>query len=75
VGSRVKAVCTLTEALGSEILVYFALDSRNDGASAKAPRVVARVSPRTEIREGDRMELVADTHRLYFSDPDTGAAV
>jgi len=73
--SRLTATCTLTEVLGSEVLVYFAIDPRREGMTAAAPRFVARVSPRTGIREGGRMELVADTGRLYFFDPDTGAAV
>ena len=73
--SRITATCTLTEALGSEVLVYFPVDARREGETVVAPRLVARVSPRTNIREGARMELVADTRRLHFFDQDTGAAV
>ena len=65
----------MTEALGSEVLVYFPVDARREGETVAAPRLVARVSPRTEICEGGRMELVADTDRLHFFDPDTGAAL
>jgi multiple sugar transport system ATP-binding protein len=72
---RITATCTLTEALGSEVLVYFAVDASKDTETVSAPRLVARVSPRTNIREGARMELVADTRRLHFFDPDTGAAL
>ena len=36
-----------------------------------APRLVTRVSPRTDILEGSRMGLVADSGRLYFFDPDS----
>jgi multiple sugar transport system ATP-binding protein len=73
--THIKAVCTLTEALGSEVLVYFAVDSRDEGPPSQSPRIVARVTPRTAIREGDRMELAADIKRLYFFDPESGAAV
>jgi multiple sugar transport system ATP-binding protein len=73
--SRISAICTLTEALGSEVLVYFPVDARKEEDTVAAPRLVARVSPRTEIREGAQMELVADTRRLHFFDPDTGAAL
>jgi multiple sugar transport system ATP-binding protein len=73
--SRIAATCLLTEALGSEVLVYFAVDSREEGESVQSDRIVARVSPRTAIREGDRMELAADTQRLHFFDPDSGGAL
>ncbi len=37
--------------------------------------VIARLNPRTHVQQGDRMELVVDTTRLHFFDPDNGAAV
>jgi multiple sugar transport system ATP-binding protein len=37
--------------------------------------MVARVSPRTEIREAGRARLAVDTARLHYFDPDTGAAL
>jgi multiple sugar transport system ATP-binding protein len=75
--SRLSGICTMTEALGSEVLVYFPVDESGEGdtLAAAAPRLVARVSPRTQIHEGDHIELVVDTNRLYFFDPDTGAAL
>jgi multiple sugar transport system ATP-binding protein len=45
-----------------------------DDADGRA-RIVARVSPRTEIREGHQIELAVDTDRLYFFDPETREAV
>jgi multiple sugar transport system ATP-binding protein len=38
-------------------------------------RLVARVDPRTSIREGSPVELVVDTARLYFFDPETRIAL
>jgi multiple sugar transport system ATP-binding protein len=38
-------------------------------------RLVARVSPRSRIAMGKETELVVDTRRLYFFDPETGEAV
>jgi multiple sugar transport system ATP-binding protein len=74
--NRIQATTTMTEALGSEVLVYFDAEPRTDGTVIRREsHFVARVSPRTQIREGDRMELVADTARLHFFDPDTGAAL
>jgi multiple sugar transport system ATP-binding protein len=43
--------------------------------SEPSARLVARVSPKTRISEGSRIELAVDTSRLYFFDPETGAAV
>jgi multiple sugar transport system ATP-binding protein len=53
--------------------VYFGEPKTAD--SEPSSRLVARVSPRTRISEGDRIELAVDTSRLYFFDPETGAAV
>jgi multiple sugar transport system ATP-binding protein len=52
--------------VGSDADVSFADDE--DGART---RLVARVSPRTRIREGTDAELAVDTSRLYFFDPET----
>jgi multiple sugar transport system ATP-binding protein len=38
-------------------------------------RLCARVSPRTRIAIGGTAELTVDTSRLYFFDPQTGAAI
>jgi multiple sugar transport system ATP-binding protein len=40
-----------------------------------ASRLVARVSPKTRIREGSEVELAVDTSRLYFFDPKTREAI
>jgi multiple sugar transport system ATP-binding protein len=37
--------------------------------------LLARLNPRTKVRTGDSIELVVDTHRLHFFDPDTGAGI
>jgi multiple sugar transport system ATP-binding protein len=37
--------------------------------------VIARLNPRTNVQKGDRIELVVDTARLHFFDPDDGAGV
>jgi multiple sugar transport system ATP-binding protein len=49
----------------------------DDGDSDRAghTRLVARVSPRSRIAEGQEVELAVDTRRLYFFDPSTGEAV
>jgi multiple sugar transport system ATP-binding protein len=37
--------------------------------------VIARLNPRTRVQKGDRMELVVDTTRLHFFDPDDASAI
>jgi multiple sugar transport system ATP-binding protein len=58
---------------GADAEVY--LGEAKTADSEPSSRLVARVSPRTRISEGDRIELAVDISRLYFFDPETGAAV
>ncbi len=37
--------------------------------------MLARLNPRTQVRTGDPIELVVDTHRLHFFDPDDGSGI
>jgi multiple sugar transport system ATP-binding protein len=37
--------------------------------------VVARLNPRTRVQKGERIELVVDTARLHFFDPDDGSGI
>jgi multiple sugar transport system ATP-binding protein len=74
----ITTVCTLREALGSEVLLHFAavrptgpVGSFEDASAA----FVARVHPETTAREDSRVRLVVDTRRLHFFDPETGLAV
>jgi multiple sugar transport system ATP-binding protein len=86
---RIKTTADLTEPLGSEVLVHFAVSAAGVVAEAVAAeglegdptveegktRMVARVSPRTRIAEGSQIELAVDTSRLYFFDPETGDSI
>ena len=47
----------------------------NGDAAEVVTRVVARVSPRTRIAVGSKIELTVDTSRLYFFDPETRNAI
>jgi multiple sugar transport system ATP-binding protein len=58
---------------GADADVY--LGEAKTADSEPSSRLVARVSPKTRISEGDRIELAVDSSRLYFFDPETGAAV
>jgi multiple sugar transport system ATP-binding protein len=37
--------------------------------------VLARLNPRTTVRKGDAIELVVDTRRLHFFDPETDSGI
>jgi multiple sugar transport system ATP-binding protein len=37
--------------------------------------VVARLNPRSRAAKGELVELVVDTHRMHFFDPDTGSGI
>ena len=57
---------------GEDADVSFGSDSEDAEAST---RLIARVSPKSRIAEGSEIELAVDTTRLYFFDPETGAAI
>ena len=37
--------------------------------------MLARLNPRSVAAKGDPIELVVDTHRLHFFDPDDGSGI
>ena len=41
------------------------------GSEDGGARLIARVDPRSKIREGSEIELAVDTSRLYFFDPES----
>ena len=71
-------VCTLREALGSEVLLHFPI-APTAGAGAPVADAtstfVARVHPQSTAREGDRLRLVVNTKRLHFFEPEDGLAI
>jgi multiple sugar transport system ATP-binding protein len=71
-------VCSLREALGSEVLLHFPV-APTAGAGAPvadaSSTFVARVDPQTTVREGDRLRLVVNTKRLHFFEPKGGLAI
>jgi multiple sugar transport system ATP-binding protein len=68
----VTIVCSLREALGSEVLVHFPLAARDPETSLT---LVARVDSETSAREGAELRLVVNTKRLHFFEPDSGLAI
>jgi multiple sugar transport system ATP-binding protein len=83
---RLNVVCDLREALGSDLLVHFRVealratdqeeDQRPPGdAGSIGSDFVARVDPRSRVREAGRIELAVNTARMHFFDQETGAAI
>jgi multiple sugar transport system ATP-binding protein len=92
--TRMPVVAHLTEALGSETHVIFAIDappvehqdivdlaSREENDESAIPLNegkslwTARVSARSGVRAGDRIELRVDTSKMHFFDPESGLAI
>jgi multiple sugar transport system ATP-binding protein len=52
-----------------------ALQAVEERAKAGESTFLARLNPRTEARQGESVDLVVDTSRLHFFDPDTGLGI
>jgi multiple sugar transport system ATP-binding protein len=51
------------------------LEGHEPGGGERRAVWVARVSPRSGAREGERLRLTVDTGQLHFFDAETGAAI
>jgi multiple sugar transport system ATP-binding protein len=74
---RVDAPIVLTEDV-KELAVDVGaeqLEALEAQAEEARSTFVAELNPRTNAREGDRIELFVDTKRLHFFDPDTGLGI
>ena len=86
-GEPITAVVDIREDMGSEVFVHFdpgaAMVAGDDvkaavgeeAAEVKGSAWVARLDRDTAAEEKGRVELVLDTNRLHFFDPETGDAV
>ncbi len=79
---RLSAEVSLSEALGSDLLLHFGLDAPSveagdpDALEGIEDRmVIARVHPRSTARPGSAIELSVDVDELHFFDPETEAAI
>ncbi len=79
---RLSAEVSLSEALGSDLLLHFQLDAPSveagdpDALEGIEDRmVIARVHPRSTARPGSAIELNVDVDELHFFDPETEAAI
>ncbi len=89
-GRRLSAVVDIREDMGSEVFVHFGVGGTAVGgedvkaavgeeaaevAAVKGNVWVARVDRDTAAREQSHIDLVVDTSRLHFFDPETGEGV
>jgi multiple sugar transport system ATP-binding protein len=44
-------------------------------AGSQGTRFVAAFAPRSRVRAGDQVEVVVDTERMHFFDPETGNTI
>lgn len=74
---RLVANVTLTEALGSEIMVHFELDATTvdsgdpDAVEETGADAVGRFNPRSRVRAGEVAEIAVATENMHFFDQDT----
>ncbi len=89
-GRRLSAVVDIREDMGSEVFVHFGIggnpvrgedvkaavgEEAVEVAEVKGNIWVARLDRDTKAQEKDRVELLVDTGRLHFFDPETGDAI
>jgi multiple sugar transport system ATP-binding protein len=82
---RFKADVELIEALGSELMVHTRIDARKaesgdpdaveEAQTSEGTTCVGRFSPRSSLVRGETADIAVDVEKLYFFDPETGAAI
>ncbi|CAN5176498.1 ABC transporter ATP-binding protein [soil metagenome] len=89
-GQRLSAVVDIREDMGSEVFAHFGVNAKAvrgedvraavgeeaaEVAEVKGNVWVARLDRDTQAREGGKVDLLVDTGRLHFFDPETGDAI
>jgi multiple sugar transport system ATP-binding protein len=79
---HLTSTVTLTESLGSEIMVHFALDAPTvdsgdpDAVDEKgSANAVGRFNPRSRVRIGDAVTIAVSSENLHFFDPASRLAI
>jgi multiple sugar transport system ATP-binding protein len=82
-----RSTVELVEALGSDVLVHFGIDAEAATVQSSdslqelkagkkaASRMVARLTPRSQLKLGGPIEVAIDTERLQFFDAETSEAI
>ena len=84
-GPKLVGEVDLVEALGSELVVHFAIDAhrvlaegavdKDEAAAVKSGEGVARVAAKTPVKPGDKMTFAVDIDEMKFFDTQTGLAI
>jgi multiple sugar transport system ATP-binding protein len=84
-GPKLVGEVDLVEALGSELVVHFAIDAhrvlaegavdKDEAAAVKSGEGVARVAAKTPVKPGDKMTFAVDIDEMKFFDTNTGLAI
>ena len=90
-GRTMTAQVEVTEMLGADTFIHFDVPQRpvitpeieelladtgqDSSALGTTTSFIARISPDIHAQHGDTIELVADTSKLHFFDPDTGERI
>jgi ABC-type glycerol-3-phosphate transport system substrate-binding protein len=70
--------------MGAQIVVHFEVDAPKVVTAdtedvptheIEGTKFVAAFAPRSRVRVGDQIEVVVDTERMHFFDPETGNAI
>jgi len=69
-GGRPVRGADVAAAVGKE-----AIEATQEQTKEKGSLFVARLDRNTRAREGEKVELVVDTERLHFFDPETGSGI
>jgi len=84
-GPKLVGEVELVEALGSELVVHFAIDAnrvlaegavdKDEAAAVHHGEGVARVAAKTPVKPGDRLTFAVDIDDMQFFDANTGMAI
>jgi multiple sugar transport system ATP-binding protein len=89
-GPVLRGDVSLTEGLGSQLLVHFSIDATrasseevraaaeeelDESEVTSASEGIALVDARAPIRAGERASFAVDVERMHFFDPDSGLAI
>jgi multiple sugar transport system ATP-binding protein len=74
-GAPVEVRVERVESLGSELVAYVDPDPAKDGDALQRPLLTARLPRGSSLPAGGAARLAVDPERLYFFDPQTGAAI
>ncbi|ELY53955.1 ABC transporter ATP-binding protein [Natronococcus jeotgali] len=76
----IEATTDVLEPMGDEIFVYLLLDEESEGSMEEDPmasqdQLLMSVSPDTDLREGDAVEVTLDGSKTHLFDAESGDAL